>query len=65
MDEALKTIIAVCEHAQATGGIRTLKDAEIVFQAIKTLAAGINDIKAMRERIAKMEVEKTKSELHS
>lgn len=65
MENQFAIIRQVCEHAQASGMIKTLTDAVKVSQALQHVAALLEEVQALRARIIKMEAAKADHELHS
>lgn len=63
--EAFKILRDVCEHAQASGLIKSLQSATAVQQALQQVAQALDELQELRKKVINLEKEKSNSELHS
>lgn len=59
----LKIIAQVCEHAQASGLIKTLQSAEQVGSALKQLGKDFQELQALRGEVDRLKKELSQKEL--
>lgn len=65
MDKNFAIIRQVCEHAQATGIIKTLADAVAVQNALQSVAQRLDEVESLKRQVEKLLTEKSNNELHS
>lgn len=63
--EAFKIIRDVCEHAQASGLIKSLQSATAVHNALQVVAQQLDEVQSLKKQVEKLMAEKNNAELHS
>ena len=65
MDNSFLIVRQVCEHAQASGLIKTLKDAVVVSNAVSDVELRIQELLSLRIEVEKLRSERMNNDLMS